>query len=71
MILDLNEVQPIGEQKRGGEMSKNSKATAQAEQRDSEGEHGGNRGGERKEDKEQSRRSSQAAGKDPHRGSDR
>jgi hypothetical protein len=32
------------------------------------GEHGGNRGGEREKKDERSNRSSQAAGKDPHRG---
>jgi len=52
-------------------MSKGSKATSQPEQRDSKGEHGGNRGGDRQEDEEQPKQSSQAAGKDPHRGSKR
>ncbi|MGE5271244.1 MAG: hypothetical protein ACM3JG_16410 [Thiohalocapsa sp.] len=35
---------------------------------DSHGEHGGNRAGGRKAEAEQPKRSSQAAGKDPHRG---
>lgn len=34
----------------------------------SKGEHGGNRAGERRDDAEKSKRSSQAVGKDPHRG---
>jgi hypothetical protein len=50
-------------------MSKGSKATSQPEQRDSKGEHGGNRGGDRQKDEEQPKHSSQAAGKDPQRGS--
>ena len=33
-----------------------------------EGTHGGNRGGDQSKKDEQSKRSSQAAGKDPHRG---
>ena len=51
-------------------MAKGSKATADPEKGDSKGEHGGNRAGGRKEEAEQPKRSSQAAGKDPHRGSD-
>ena len=53
-------------------MAKGRKATADPEKRDSKGEHGGNRAGGRKEeaDNEQPKRSSQAAGKDTHRGSD-
>jgi len=50
-------------------MSKGSKATSQPEQRDSKGEHGGNRGGDRQKDEEQPKHNSQAAGKDPQRGS--
>ena len=50
-------------------MSKRNKATADPDKRDSKGEHGGNRGGDRKKDEEQPKRSSQAAGKDPQRGS--
>lgn len=34
----------------------------------SKGEHGGNRAGERREEAEKPKKSSQAAGKDPHRG---
>jgi hypothetical protein len=41
------------------------KSTAQVEKRGSAGEHGGNRGGSHEPQPEQS---SQAAGKDPHRG---
>jgi hypothetical protein len=52
-------------------MSKASKATREPEKKDSKGEHGGNRAGSRKEEAERPKRSSQAAGKDPHRGSDR
>ena len=52
-------------------MPEGSKATTEPEKRDSKGEHGGNRAGERRKEAEEPKRGSQAAGKDPHRGSDR
>ena len=42
--------------------------SSQTPDEDSSGQHGGNRGGEHKKDAEQPKKSSQAAGKDPHRG---
>jgi hypothetical protein len=52
-------------------MSKGSKETADPDKRDDMGRHGGNRGGDHRKEDEQPKHSSQAAGKDPHRGSDR
>jgi hypothetical protein len=52
-------------------MSRRNEATPDPDKRDSKGEHGGNRGGDRNKDEEQPKQSSQAAGKDPERGSSR
>ena len=52
-------------------MPKDSKASTDPDKSDAKGEHGGNRAGDRAKDDESVKRSSQAAGKDPHRGSDR
>jgi len=52
-------------------MPKASKAMTEPEKSDSTGEHGGNRGGDQTKSAEQPKQSSQAAGKDPHRGSAR
>jgi hypothetical protein len=49
-------------------MPKDDKATARPEDRDSAGQHGGNRAGDQDKDRETDKQSSQAAGKDPHRG---
>jgi hypothetical protein len=42
--------------------------SAPAPMKESMGRHGGNRGGERAREAEQPKKSSQSAGKDPHRG---
>ena len=49
-------------------MFKGSKATANQRKRDTKGEHGGNRAGGRARRDAQPKQSSQAAGKDPQRG---
>jgi hypothetical protein len=47
------------------------KKLSQFEDKETSGSHGGNRAGGRKEAEKEPRQSSQAAGKDPHRGKGR
>jgi hypothetical protein len=55
----------------GGAMPEPDKKLSQFEDKDTAGSHGGNRAGGRKEAEKEPRHSSQAAGKDPHRGKGR